>query len=313
MLNSYKNSGAWKINVLFAVLTCNRLFYLKNCVNSILEFVDLGDAKIMILDNCTKEPGIKEYIGQLPDNILYVRFEDRVPNELYRAMNYAISWCIRNNVSCINFIQDDYQYLFKIPDLLQTISDVFDSHKDVFQVQTNLTWQHKSIGKHKIEKIGTTKYAILQEKLLTDNGFTLISSYEKIGMYPDDVISYDQNSDKTRGFGANRYKELVNGELWFGNRCKKHKMKRALSLFPNMGMLFDCAYVRKWQRFGKYFSSPEKYYFKPLEPNDIEMIFKNNRNGQLSYINQFCKPWGWEPNTFKKHNMSKAVEDIDGG
>ena len=71
---------------------------------------------ILVCDNNTIEPGFDEYMNNLCSkykNITMHKFTDRTKNELYRAMNWAISYAQKNKYKIINFIQDDIQYLYK--------------------------------------------------------------------------------------------------------------------------------------------------------------------------------------------------------
>ena len=297
--------------VLFAILTCNRFHYMKNCVDSIFEFVDLYKSEVMILDNCTVDPDIDEYYEFLGDKVSVKRFKDRVPNELYRAMNYAIKYCIKKKIPYINFIQDDYQYLYHMPNMVQDIVSLMDDNKDIGQAQTNMVWKRKSVGKYSTRRVGKTNYAVLGDKNLCDSGFTRVRLYKKVGMYPSGVISYDQDSRKTMGFGKNRYKKHVNGEIWFGSRCRRLGVKRAISLRPNMTMMYDCAYVRKWDRFGRYFPPPNKYYIKPLEADEIKNISRKNKKKSFSFIEEATQADGWKPTTFGKHNKEGIITPIE--
>ncbi len=296
--------------VLFAVLTCNRLHYLKNCVDSLFEFVDLTGCKVMILDNYTIEDGIDQFYKSLSDDVIVKRFTDRVPNELYRAMNYAIEYCISHRISIVNFIQDDYQYLYRLPGMVDNICSLMKRDRSIGQVQTNLVWKRKRVGKYNVCSQKGINYAILQQKNPVDTGFTRVRLYKKIGLYPAGVISYDQTSHKTHGFGKNRYKKMTNGEIWFGNHCRKRGIKRLISLHPNMAMMFDCAYVRLWQRFGRYFPPPHQYYLKPFDESQIAKVARNNKKKRFGFIEKMVQPDGWKPTTYDKHNREGIVENL---
>jgi len=175
----------------------------------------------MVVDNCTKEDEWPDFVEGLPSYVMVHRFTDRVPSELYRAMNYVIGYCINNGIKFVNFIQDDYQYLYEDEHMINKVLSIFKKHKKVGQVQTNMIWKRKKVGGHSVKSIDGENYAILKDKLLVDTGFTRISLYKKIGLYPSSAISYDQNSAKTLGFGKDRYKNKINGEIWFGNTCRR--------------------------------------------------------------------------------------------
>lgn len=300
------------MNILFAVITCNRLHYLKNCVKSVHEFVDLDNADLMIIDNCTVEEGADEYLRTVDAKVK--RFTDRVPNELYRAMNYAIRYCMKNKIEIVNFVQDDYQFVYKLDSLLPTVRKCFKKHANIGQINCNMAWKRKRISnKWPVLTVGKTNFRLLDDKNLVDNGFTRVNIYKKTGLYPTGVISYDQNSKKTFGFDKNRYKKTPNGELWFGAQCRKLGYVRAASLLPNQTMMFDCAYVRKWDRFGNYFPPPHQYYIKPFDKDKIEQVKSNHHRKRFSFIEQMSEPWGWKPTTFDKHNRQKIVNEIKHG
>ncbi|KKN09480.1 hypothetical protein LCGC14_1046210 [marine sediment metagenome] len=296
--------------VLFVIFTTNRFYYLRNCTDSLLEFVDPDDCQVMIVDICTIEDGIQEYYDSFQGQIIVKKFEDRVPNELYRAMNYAIEYCRKNKIPIVNFIQDDYQYLYHLPGMVDNVLRLFKKDKSVGQIQTNLVWKRKKVGGYKCKTIDGVNYAILQDKIPVDTGFTQVSIYKKIGLYPSGVISYDQKSYKTHGFGKNRYKKMTNGELWFGGQCRKRNIKRAISLHPNMTMMFDCAYVRKWQRFGRYFPPPNKYYIKTFGEEEISRVRRANRKKKFLFIEKITQTDGWVATTYDKHNREGIVENL---
>jgi len=287
-------------NILFAIFTCNRLHYLKNCLNSIVKFVDLNQIDILVCDNLTVETGFQDYMNLMNKNynIMLHQFKDRTRNELYRAMNFAIDFAKKQSYEIINFVQDDYQYLYKRDAHLREVRDILSQHPNIVQVNTNLVWRRKNkkIGKIGHFKTETANYGKLYAKFPCDNGFTRVSAYEKIGSYPTDAISW--------GFGKNRYVGKVNGEVWFGQECKKRGWSRCLSYYPNLAMMFDCAYVRGDERYGRYFPPSKEFYLKELFEVDIERISKNNEQQLFSFIEEYCVPDGWTPKTLDKHSPS---------
>lgn len=300
------------MKIAFAVMSCNRLHYLKNCIKSINQFVDMSNIEIIVVDNNTIEHGALEYFDEI-SKIAHVKiFHDRVPNELYRAMNYAIEYCINTDIGIVNFLQDDYQYLYKLDSMIPTVIQCFSSHKHVGQVNTGMAWKRKRISSWPVVRVNNTNLSLLTDKRLVDNGFTRVSIYKKIGLYPDSVISYDQNSDKTFGFGKDRYKKMVNGEIWFGQKSKKLGYIRAMSLMPNQAMIYDCAYVRNMSRFGRYFPPPSDFYLKPFSPEKIDVVKRCHDKKRFCFIESMVEADGWIPTTLDKHNRENIVEKIDG-
>lgn len=290
--------------ILFVILTCNRLFYLKNCMKSIFKFVDQDRIDILICDNCTIEKGSEEYLNNMSkyDNVTIKKYEDRNRNELYRAMNWAIKYAKKNKYNVINFVQDDYQYVSRNDKHLDDVFTIFDKHDDIVQVNCNMGWKRKAkgLGKVKIIKANGTLHGILLKKRATDNGFTRVSAYDKVGEYPVDAISW--------GHGPDRYKNRVNGEIWFGKECSKRGWRRTLTYLPNITMMFDCAYVRGNERYGRYFEPSGEFYLKQLNDEQISKIKRQHDKHKFAYIEDFCIPDGWEPLTYDKHSPSKKIK-----
>lgn len=291
--------------ILFNLITCNRFYYFKNCLESIVKCVDLDKVKLLVCDNNTIEPGFDEYLDRasLLYDIEVKKFKDRTKNELYRAMMWGVEFAKINEYQIIDFIQDDFQYLYEYDKHLDDVDRLFDKHPELVQVNVNMGWRRKAakIGKIKVIESKGTKYGVLLNKVPCDNGFTRVSVYDKIGPYPDASISWGHG-------GKDRYRNKLNGEIWFGKQCKKRGLQRALTYMPNCGMMFDCAYVRGDERFGRYFSPPGHFYIKMLDDDRISDIRRKHNKVKYSFIEEFCEPDGWKPLTYGKHSpISKGI------
>jgi len=284
--------------ITFAIFTCNRLFYLKNCVSSILDFVDLNDIDLLIVDNNTTEKGIHSYLSSLPSFIKIKTYNKRHPNELHRSMNYAIKYTQKKGNKFVNFIQDDYQYLSSTPCLSQKICDAFKKRLDVIQLQTNFAWKYKAkkIGKVSQVVVSGTKWHYLHNKSPCDNGITRVSIYDKTGLYPKKVSVHG------------REKKYRSGEAWFANKTSNYK--RMLLAEPNLAMIVDCAFIRGKERIGRYFPPLGKYYLKPLDDDTKEQIRKMAKKNSICFIEDFIKPDGWTPDAMQKHNNRKIKSKL---
>lgn len=296
---------------LFCILTCNRYYYFKNCLDSIARFLPIEDIDILVCDNKTIDKRLKKYISSMQKrfNNIYVKyFEDRHHAELYRAMNYAIKFANKRNADIINFIQDDYQYIRKDSHILDYVSSFFNNHKKIAQLNTNMVWRYKSkkVGKVSHLRDGEISYAVMRDKSTCDNGFTRLSVYDKIGLYPLKKVAF-KAKEHNKSLGNRKY---VEGESWFASKCKKLSFLRAISLNPNSALIFDCAYVRRKFRHGNYFPPPNDFYIKPLSKKDMNRIQSNNNKKKFSYIEDICKPWGYKIGTKEKHSLSKNKVSI---
>ncbi|MEK6882202.1 MAG: glycosyltransferase, partial [Nanoarchaeota archaeon] len=146
---------------------------MKNCIQSIFEFIDLDDIDILVLDNGSSEKGTHEYLNSLRDVDIHI-FPNRVSHELHRAMNFAIQYSRKKNNKYINFIQEDYQYLYKIHELTGLVNDAFNTRDEIAQIQTNFGWKIKAskIGKYSVIDINGNNWFYFHNKPPCDNGIT---------------------------------------------------------------------------------------------------------------------------------------------
>ena len=296
---------------LFCVLTCNRYYYLKNCLDSIFKFLPTDEFDILVCDNNTYDKRLKNYISKMQkkhSNLHVKYFEDRHRAELYRAMNYGIKFAKKRGFDIIKFVQDDYQYIRKDSDVLLHASSFLSKHKNIVQLNTNMVWRYKSkkVGKVKYVENYGVNYAIMKDKFACDNGFTRLSVYDKIGLYPLKKVAFKAKSYNKRGSKT----KYVEGESWFANKCRGLRMFRAISLNPNSALIFDCAYVRGGFIHGDYFAPHNEFYITPLSKKDISLIVSNNKKKKFSYIEDICQPWGYQVGTKKKHSLSKSKTSI---
>lgn len=283
----------------FVVISCNRLYYLKNCIDSIVEFVGLDDINLLVVDNGSTERGMSSYLHSLPTEVDVEEFHKRSPHELHAAMNFAIEYSRQKKSQFINFIQEDYQYLYRQPNLLQRISDAFRKRRDVVQLQTNLIWKRKrkKLGKLIPVQVGDTKWYLMADKPPCDNGFTRVGLYSKIGLYP----TFTSIHGKEKGYRS--------GEAWFAKKCRKKY--RMLMADPNMGMMMDCAYIRGNKRHGRYIKAPNKYYLKSFDSEKQKKVKGMAQKGQICFIEDMIEPDGWTPDSVhRKHSLRKDVDTV---
>ena len=286
--------------ITFAIITCNRLHYAKNCLESVLEFVDLDDVNLLVIDNNTVEEGASDFLNSLPDFVDVKQYTDRRPHELHRAMNYAIEYARKKGDQYVNFLQDDYQFLYKKKNVVELISSTFEKSPEVVQLQLNMPWKkkiHKS-GRIKFVDVNGSPWIYLFSKPSCDNGFTRVKLYDKIGLYPDDTSIHG------------REKNFTSGEGWISRRCKKGPYKRMMSAEPNMGMIIDCAYIRGNKRHGPYFKPPHKYYLKPFSLEKIELVKKKSEEHKWCFIEEMVEPDGWSPQAMQKHGNPRVETSV---
>jgi len=143
-------------------------------------------------------------------------------------------------------------------------------------------------GLSSIVTINGVKWHWLHKGPPCDNGFTRVSLYDRIGMYPESVSVHG------------REKGYISGESWIKKRTKHHH--RIMLAEPNMGMLMDCAYIRGDKRMGRYIKPANKYYLCPLSSKERDLMRQFAEDEKMCFIEDFAKPDGWEPETIRKHS-----------
>jgi len=116
-----------KVSVGF--VNCNRLFYLKSCVESFLECTeDYPNKEVIIVDNASIEEGTDEYLSEKEEQgITVVRREKRDPNnEFAKALNTI---CEISTGDYLCLFQGDTQFVVK-GGWLQRYVDFFAKNKD---------------------------------------------------------------------------------------------------------------------------------------------------------------------------------------
>ena len=59
--------------VTFGMVNCNRLFYLKSCLQSLIECTqDYPNKEIIVIDNASQESGTKEYLNSIESDLVKV-------------------------------------------------------------------------------------------------------------------------------------------------------------------------------------------------------------------------------------------------
>ena len=79
--------------VTFGIVNCNRLFYLKSCLESLIHCTeDYKNKEIILVDNASIEEGTKEYLQKKEEQGVRVfRQEKRDPaNEFAKALNIIV-------------------------------------------------------------------------------------------------------------------------------------------------------------------------------------------------------------------------------
>ena len=97
--------------VTFGIVNCNRLFYLKSCLESLLKSTsDYENKEIIVVDNASVEQGTREYLDEKESQgIVVIRNKERDPsNEFARGLNLIVE---RSTGEFICPLQGDMQFI----------------------------------------------------------------------------------------------------------------------------------------------------------------------------------------------------------
>ena len=100
--------------ITFGIINCNRLFYLKSCLESlIISTKGYTNKEFIIVDNCSSEEGTIEYLREKEDEgVKVIRTEKRDPkNEFARGLNSICENSKDSDFICP--LQGDMQFIAK--------------------------------------------------------------------------------------------------------------------------------------------------------------------------------------------------------
>lgn len=99
--------------VSFGLVNCNRLFYLKSCLESLIHCTeDYPNKEILVVDNASAETGTSEYLKEIKDRGISVHQEkERDPsNEFARGLNTI---CEKTDGDFVVPLQSDMQFFVR--------------------------------------------------------------------------------------------------------------------------------------------------------------------------------------------------------
>ena len=95
------------------MVNCNRLFYLKSCLESLIECTeDYPNKEIIVIDNASQEKGTNEYLDSIESNLVKVyRTKERDPsNEYARGLNTI---CEKSDGEFVMLLEGDCQFIVR--------------------------------------------------------------------------------------------------------------------------------------------------------------------------------------------------------
>lgn len=277
--------------VTFGIVNCNRLFYLKSCLESLLDTTkNYENKELIVVDNASVEPGTDDYLNQIQDRgVNVIRKSERNPaNEFAIGLNTIVSKATGDYV-CM--LQGDMQFVLN--DWLNDVIAFYDKNLDIvgsvmLDAQRGIT--HAS---HRI-----VQFPQERQQLFCKNNFFADLSRDHVSPAADALFSrqvieqimpwHERNINHEGGMDSeNEMRYKVNKMISEGRMTK---YVTALSAVPQAIAIYTDprgtqGRVRGNRRYGSYWQAKDpngwKYYdyinefdYDLSKPNSIEVVAK---------------------------------------
>jgi glycosyltransferase involved in cell wall biosynthesis len=280
--------------VTFGIINCNRLHYLKSCVESlILCTSDYDNKEIIIVDNASVEPGTDEYLSQkASQGIIVHKTKRRDPNnEFAKALNFITS---ESSGDFIASIQGDMQFTLN-GGWLEEYVKFYEKFKNI-------------IGCMGLDAQRTTRIknqSKFSEKMMTGD-YSFLLDYSRIPFSCSADVMYSRESLEFMGPFLEKndgHESGVNSEDDMRQRILQTVQKDDLKIFcalplisPASAIFTDSrgtnARVRGNRRYGDYWEAKEDFkYYDIIEFDDAIRAYKDRAHPVG--IEELAIPLGW--------------------
>jgi len=277
--------------VTFGIVGCNRLFYFKSCLESLLDTTkNYENKEIIVVDNASVEPGTSEFLEEIQERGVTVvrKFERNPANEFAIGLNEIVSKATGDYV-CM--LQGDMQFV--LPGWLNDVVDFYDKNLDVvgsivLDAQRRITNASKTLS----------QFPVNRQSTFSKNNFFADLTRDPIAPAADAIFSrqvieqiapwHERNVNHEGGLDSeNEMRSKVNKLMSEG---KIPRYVSALSAVPQAIAIYTDVRgtqgrVRGNRRYGDYWQAKDsmgwKYYdyIKEIEfdlstPNSIEDVAK---------------------------------------
>lgn len=292
------------------VTSFNRFKYLKALMNSLS---DLSRDKFyfILVDNCSEEFGLQEYVRELQENSVVHKSFLRSPkernwtNDEYIAKNIIIK---NAPTETILFLQDDLQFIANEETLESIVSD-FESLPG-FCLELNgvrkISNYNKFISKRTLEGKSGLKYWAPDDNHFQTMGLFKKQVFKIFGEYP---VEWPQSQDYW-GKSEDVYDSMIKNK--FPNVQLNITAQAPLFLPVWNDIRGGYAFIRGDRRYGQYSDPPDSsgLYYQRLTSEKYKDL--NQQDFPISFP-EIAKPIGWdyardENGDQKKYPQSKIME-----
>ena len=265
--------------LLHCVISYNRYRYLQNTVDSLREFFPEGD--VIVFDDGSDDPDAIGYLESLGAQGVVVarrpRRQPRAPHGgLYVLMSEALEYASSHGYELLNYVQDDMQFLWRDPDIIDKVLRIFDLHEDALQVQNLFT---KRIVRYHLAE---TDRVELHPKSWSYH-------FRPYGVGDLGFLFLPRCREARFHFLDSEGKA---GDYWRSRGYKMHALHApTLAYVPWPQCYQPLRRVKKWPP-GRPRKPVHRYYLKPLSVEAVAALVSRPLE-QLPELESYTVPWGW--------------------
>ena len=281
--------------ITFGIVNCNRLYYLKSCLESLLTCTeDYPNKEIIVIDNASIEPETDEYLKYLEHRGFRIfKNEKRDPNNEYaKALNHIVE---KANGKYICLLTGDMQFMVRGGWLKRYVS-LFEQNEDTigsigFDAQrcvTNESHHYSSV----VDVAGFPFVMDFSRPPVATSGNCMFSkkNLQKMGPWVIDNMSHEGGEDSETKMWKRVVDLKTSGMI---------NWNQAMPIFPvSIAIYTDArgtsARVRGNRRYGDYWEAKkDNLYYEIVDfhiLNTQNMLARNTPIG----IENVAIPIGWE-------------------
>lgn len=255
--------------LLTAVMSHDRLPYLRNTVESLLSTFRLGD--VLVVDDNSSDEALLDYLEELEGRGVRV---SRRGNEaagdklgLYPGMNFAARLAQKEGYHYLQILQDDLQFMWHDPELLRRIETVFAKRSDAVEVAL---FFHGKIHRHMHDA-----FSYDPEVGCYRNGRHGLSD---IGIYHVERLLQDDFEFQDEG---------ISSTIWREKGYRIYHLRDPVLAFVPWPPAF-----RYGKLAGPMHPPPFELYLRPMTDRQVRRL-KARDPAVLPYHEDYCRPWGW--------------------
>lgn len=280
--------------VTFGLVNCNRLFYLKSCLESLIYCTkDYPNKEIFVVDNASTESGTSEYLQEIKDRgVLVHKEKERDPsNEFAKGLNTI---CEETSGDFVFLLQADSQFTVKGGWLKEYVNFFTENLELTGSISYDAQRTCRlSQGSYLFPK-NQTEFKFIYSKSyhpISGAGEVLYSRKMLEKMYPWHI-----NNLNHEGGGDSETKMLEKIDEVLGK--KKITTYLAMPVFPVASAIYTDprgtnARIRGNKRYGEYWAPKDSYKYYKIWDYKEALELSNERDIPLG-IEFTARPIGWK-------------------